>query len=151
MGRTREVLDLLSMGKNISELMRRLSSEHMSTQQKSGKIVKMTLLPPICSTDIRINSAHVSLSDEPQGVSRFLSCCYTIRQISFTTVSICSGMAYGGDQQHEKPGPSLPDGICRLSLYLIPVIQILIFFHRPLRVETLFYIYPFSMYIYYFF
>ena len=31
MGRTREVLDLLSLGKNISELMLRLSSEHMST------------------------------------------------------------------------------------------------------------------------
>ena len=29
MGRTREVLDLLSLGKNISELMQRLSSEHM--------------------------------------------------------------------------------------------------------------------------
>ena len=31
MGRTREVLDLLSLGKNISELMQRLSSEDMST------------------------------------------------------------------------------------------------------------------------
>ena len=31
MGRTREVLDLLSLGKNISELMQRLSSENVST------------------------------------------------------------------------------------------------------------------------
>ena len=35
--RTRDVLDLLSLGKNISELMQRLSSEHVSTQQESDK------------------------------------------------------------------------------------------------------------------
>ena len=37
MGRTREVLDLLSLGKNISELMQRLSSESLSTPQESWK------------------------------------------------------------------------------------------------------------------
>ena len=31
MGRTREVLDLLELGKNISNLMQRLSSENVST------------------------------------------------------------------------------------------------------------------------
>ena len=35
MGRTREVLDLLSLGKNISELMQRLSSESLSNPQES--------------------------------------------------------------------------------------------------------------------
>ena len=35
-GRTREVLDLLSMGKNISDLMQRLQTENVSTQQNSG-------------------------------------------------------------------------------------------------------------------
>ena len=37
MGRTREVLDLLSLGKNISELMQRLSSESLSNPQESWK------------------------------------------------------------------------------------------------------------------
>lgn len=35
--RTREVLDLLSLGKNISDLMQRIQTEDMSTQQESGK------------------------------------------------------------------------------------------------------------------
>ena len=35
--RTRDILDLLSLGKNISDLMQRLSSENVSTQQESGK------------------------------------------------------------------------------------------------------------------
>lgn len=45
MGRTRDVLDLLSLGKNISDLMQRLRTENVSTQQESDKIVKMTPLP----------------------------------------------------------------------------------------------------------
>ena len=36
-GRTRDVLDLLSLGKNISDLMQRLRTENVSTQQNSGK------------------------------------------------------------------------------------------------------------------
>ena len=36
-GRTRDILDLLSMGKNISDLMQRLSSENVSNPQKSEK------------------------------------------------------------------------------------------------------------------
>lgn len=36
-GRVREVLDLLELGKNVSNLMQRLSSENVSTQQNSGE------------------------------------------------------------------------------------------------------------------
>ncbi len=36
-GSVREVLDLLGMGKNVSDLMRRLRTENVSTQQNSGK------------------------------------------------------------------------------------------------------------------
>jgi len=35
--RTRDILDLLSMGKNISDLMQRLLSESLSNPQESGK------------------------------------------------------------------------------------------------------------------
>ena len=36
-GRVREVLDLLELGKNVSNLMQRLRIENVSTQQKSDK------------------------------------------------------------------------------------------------------------------
>ena len=36
-GRVREVLDLLELGKNVSNLMQRLSTENVSTQQNSGE------------------------------------------------------------------------------------------------------------------
>jgi len=36
-GRTRDILDLLSFGKNISDLMQRLSLESLSNPQESGK------------------------------------------------------------------------------------------------------------------
>jgi hypothetical protein len=36
MGRTREVLDLLSLGKNISDLMQRIQIKNVSNPQESG-------------------------------------------------------------------------------------------------------------------
>lgn len=36
-GRVREVLDLLELGKNVSNLMQRLRTENVSTQQESDK------------------------------------------------------------------------------------------------------------------
>ena len=36
-GRVREVLDLLELGKNVSNLMQRIRIENVSTQQNSGK------------------------------------------------------------------------------------------------------------------
>lgn len=36
-GRVREVLDLLELGKNVSDLVQRLSSENVSPQQNSGE------------------------------------------------------------------------------------------------------------------
>ena len=36
-GRTRDILDLLSMGKNVSDLMQRLRTENVSNPQESGK------------------------------------------------------------------------------------------------------------------
>lgn len=36
-GRVREVLDLLELGKNVSDLMQRLRTESVSTQQNSGE------------------------------------------------------------------------------------------------------------------
>ena len=53
---TRDILDLLGLGKNISDLMQRLSLEFISTQQNSGKNSQNDTNPPICSTDTRINS-----------------------------------------------------------------------------------------------